>query len=103
MERVYEIFEEIGVGWNEAQVRLFLEMDANIENQDGKWRFKKDEKEDIILNTVDRLLGNQPIVSIRKILEKLPAGIVASEEEVLSVALESGKYVSPNKKTLKWK
>lgn len=55
------------------------------------------------LEIIDRVLGNKPIVLIKLIMNQIPVDIIKGEDEILNIAVESGKYISPNGKTIKRK
>jgi len=103
LEEVYARLNEIGILWNKAQIKLFLEMDKTIIEKDDKWQVEDGDNKEIILEIIDKVLGNKPIVPIKLIKNEMPLDIFTSEEEILKVAVESGKYISPNGKTIKVK
>ena len=94
---------EIGIYWNKAQIKLFLEMDKTIIQKDDKWQVEDVDSKEMILEIIDRILGNKPIVPIKLIMNQIPVDIIKGEDEILKIAVESGKYISPNGKTIKRK
>lgn len=103
VDELHQRLNEIGILWSESQVELFLEMDKTIIQKGDKWQVEGGDTKESILEIIDKVLGNKPIVPIKLIMKQIPADIITSEEEILKVALESEKYISPNGKTIKLK
>lgn len=103
LDEVYVRLNEIGILWNKAQIELFLQMDKIIIQKGDKWQVQGEEDKEIILEIIDKVLGNKPIVPIKLIMNQIPININKGEEEILNIAIESGKYISPNGKTIKVK
>lgn len=103
LDEVYVRLNEIGILWNKSQVQLFLQMDKTIIQKDDKWQVEDGDNKDTILEIIDKVLGSKPIVPIKLIMNQMPVNIIKSEEEILNIAIESGKYISPNGKTIKVK
>ncbi len=100
---LYRRLNEIDISWNKSQIELFLEMDKNIIQKGDKWQVEGGDTKESILGIIYKVLGNKPIVPIKLIMKQIPSDIITSEEEILKIAMESGKYISPNGKTIKLK
>ena len=103
IEELQERLNEIGITWNKSQVQLFLEMDQNVIVNQNKWSIKEGDMKEPVLDIIAKALGNKPITPVKLIMKDIPKGITISEEQLLDIALQSGKYVSTNGKTLKVK
>jgi len=103
LDDIYARLNEIGITWNKSQIQLFLEMDKAIIQKSDKWQVKGRDDNEIILEIIDKALSNKPIVPIKLIMNQIPNNIRTIDEEILKIALESGKYISPNGKTIKRK
>lgn len=101
LDELHQRLNEIGLKWNKSQVELFLQMDKNIiENRDAYSVGGTDAK-DIILDIIDKTIGGKPMIPIKKVMENISLDVVVSAEEILKIALDSGRYVSPNGAVLK--
>lgn len=98
LDEIYVRLNEIDIFWNKSQIKLFLEIDKNIIQKDGKWQIEGRENNETILEIIDKVLGNKPIVPIKLIMNQMPMGI--SQDKMLKIAAESGKYSFPNCKTI---
>jgi hypothetical protein len=103
---------EIDIKWNKAQIQLFLEMDKNIILKNNKWQVESGAETEIILSIIEKTIGDKPIIPIMVIMKQIdkmlimkqiPKEINTSEAGILKIALESGKYISSNGKTIKRK
>lgn len=103
LDELHQRLNEIGVSWNKSQTQLFLELDKNIIQKGYKWQVQGGNIKESILGIIDKVLGNKPIVPIKLIMKQIPNGIIISAEGILKIAVESGKYISPNGKTIKLK
>ncbi|MBN1048294.1 hypothetical protein FDB30_11415 [Clostridium botulinum] len=103
IEELQERLDEIGVQWNKSQVQLFLEMDQKVVINQNKWSIKEGDMKDVVIDIIAKVLGNKPIIPVKLIMKDIPKSITISEEQLLDIALQSGKYVSTNEKTLKVK
>lgn len=103
IEELQERLNEIGIQWNKAQIQLFLEMDLKVIENQNKWSIKEGDMKDVVLDVIAKVLGNKPIVPVKLIMKDIPKSITISEEQLLSIALQSNKYISTNGKTLKVK
>lgn len=98
-----ERLNEIGITWNKSQVQLFLEMDQKVVVNQNKWSIKEGDMKEVVLDIIAKALGNKPILPVKLIMKDIPKSITVSEEQLLAIALQSGKYISTNGKTLKVK
>lgn len=103
IEELQERLNEIGITWKKSQVQLFLEMDQKVVENQNKWSIKEGDMKDVVLDIIAKALGNKPIIPVKLIMKDIPKNITISEEQLLDIALKSGKYVSTNGKTLKVK
>lgn len=103
IEELHERLNEIDIKWNKSQVKLFLEMDQKVVENQNKWSIKEGDMKDVVLDIIAKALGNKPIIPVKLIMNDIPKNITISEEQLLDIALKSGKYVSTNGKTLKVK
>lgn len=106
LDEFHHRLQEIGILWSKAQTQLFLEMDKTIIQKGDKWQVEDGGKKDVILEIVDKVLGNRPIVPIKKIIDAISIDckdITISGREILKISLDSGNYISPNGKAIKRK
>lgn len=101
LEELYQRLNEIGLKWNKSQVELFLQMDKNIIRNGDTYSVGGTDAKDIILDIIDRTIGGKPMIPIKKVMENISVDVVVSAEEILKIALDSGRYVSPNGAVLK--
>jgi len=101
LEELHQRLNEIGLKWNKEQVELFLYMDKNIIKNGDAYSVGGTDAKDIILDIIDKTIGGKPIIPIKKVMENIPIDVVASAEEILKIALDSGRYISPNGAVLK--
>ena len=92
LKELYQRLSDIGLKWNKAQVELFVHMDKNIIKNGITYFVNTGNSKDVILDIIDKTIGIKPMVPIRKIIECIPKEMVISAQEILKVALESGKY-----------
>lgn len=91
---IHSRFNEIGVHWNESQIRLFLEMDKNIIERDGLFSIGDSNLEHKVIKELDELFKQRPKIPLSKIMEKLPFTI--GKSELLNIVAESENYYTPN-------
>ena len=101
LEELYQRLSELGLKWNKAQIELFLSMDKSILKIGDTYSVGGIDTKDIILDIIEKTIGGKPMVPIKKVMENIPIDVVASAEQILKVALNSGKYISPNGAVLK--
>jgi hypothetical protein len=101
LDELHQRLNEIGLKWNKAQVELFTQMDKNIIQNGVTFSISGTDTKDNILDIIDKTIGAKPMVPIKKVIENIPKDIIVSAEEILKVALESGRYISPNGSVLK--
>ena len=92
---------DIGLKWNKAQIELFVQMDKNIVKNGITYCVNNGNSKDVIIDIIDKTIGIKPMVPIKKIMEGVPKDMIISAQEILKLALESGKYQSPNGAVLK--
>ncbi|WP_346874046.1 hypothetical protein [Clostridium sp. UBA5988] len=101
LEELHQRLNEIGLKWNKEQVELFLNMDKNIIENGNTYSVGGTDAKDIILDIIEKTIGGKPMVPIKKVMENISVDVVVSAEEILKIALESGRYTSPNGAVLK--
>lgn len=101
LEVLHQRLNEIGLEWNKAQIELFLNMDKSIMKDGDAYSYNIADTKDIILDIIDKAIGTKPMIPIIKIIDSVPIDFVVSAEDILKIALESGKYQSPNGSVLK--
>lgn len=96
-EQIHQRLNEIGIGWNIAQVELFLQMDSNIKKTGDLYSAGGSDLNNIILDVIDKAIDGKPVIPIKKIMEYVPSDITVSAEEISKVAQQSGRYkLHPN-------
>lgn len=101
LEELHQRLNEIGLKWNKAQVELFINMDKSIVKNGDTYSVVGTDPKDVILDIIDNTIGEKPIIPIKKVIQNVSSDIVVSAEEILKVALDSGRYISPNGAVLK--
>ena len=101
LEELHQRLNEIGLKWNKGQVELFLNMDKNIIRNGDTYSVGGTDTKDTILDIIDKTIGGKPMIPIKKVMENISVDVVVSAEEILKIALDSGRYVSPNGAVLK--
>jgi hypothetical protein len=101
IDELQQRLTEIGLKWNKSQVELFLELDKNIMKNGYTYNVSGSDTKDIILDIIDKTIGGKPIIPIKKVMENISVDVVVSVEEILKIALDSGRYISPNGAVLK--
>ncbi|PGD70266.1 hypothetical protein [Bacillus wiedmannii] len=94
LSEVYSRFNEIGVKWNLSQVKLFLEMDKKIVEEDGLYSKDEEDLKQKVLEVLDRLFKEKPKMPLSKIMGKIPFTI--GKTELLTIVEESDNYYTPN-------
>ncbi len=104
-EQLVIITKEHGLDWNEAQVELYNMLDPNIyQMESGQWTVKVDDRRQIILEAIKKALGNRPLTKIDpNINEHLPSDMIVSHNEVIEVAVSTGRYESPRENLIRVK
>lgn len=103
IEELQERLNEIDIKWNKSQVQLFLQMDQKVVVNQNKWSVKEGDIKVVVLDIIAKALGNKPIIPVKLIMKDIPKSITISEEQLLGIAIQSGRYISTNGKTLKVK
>lgn len=91
---IHSRFNEIGIGWNESQTKLFLEMDKNIVEKGGMFSMGKGDLKHKTLEALKELFKERPKIPISKIMEGLTFTI--DKSELLQIVEESENYYTPN-------
>lgn len=94
LSEIHSRFNEIGIGWNESQIKLFLEMDKSIVNKNGLFSIGEGDLEYKVIETLDELFKERPKMPISKIMEGLPFTI--GKVELLRIVEKSENYYTPN-------
>ncbi len=101
-EEIQERFAELGSAWSAEQIALFLELLPGIVRRQGHWQMEGSGKKQAVLEAVEQALSDRPLVPIQRILKSpLLADIETTAEESLQIAVENGRYASPNSKVIK--
>jgi hypothetical protein len=95
-EELYERLKEEGLNWNRKQLELFIHLDTNIKNQGDLYFIEETDSCNVILNIIDKLMDKRPAISVRKIMEHIPADITVTDRDIIKIAGKSGRYKSPN-------
>lgn len=101
IEELNQRLSEVGLKWSKSQIELFLKMDKNVLKNGDFYSVGVTNIKDIILDIIDKAIGEKPVIPIKKVMENIPQDIIVSVEELSKVALNSGKYTSPNDLVLK--
>lgn len=101
LEELQQRLSELGLKWNKAQIELFLSMDKSVLKKGNTYSVGGTDTKDTVLDIIDKTIGGKPMIPIKKVIENIPLDVVISAEEILKVALNSGKYLSPNGSVLK--
>jgi hypothetical protein len=94
LSEVHSRFNEIGIQWNQSQVRLFLEMDKKITKEGGMYSIGEGDIEQKVLRILDQLFKEKPKIPLRKVMEQIPFTI--SKAELLEIVENSQNYYTPN-------
>lgn len=93
---IYQRFQEIGINWNTAQVELFLQLDRNIVQQGEVYYIEFDNSDEAIVEVIDKAIEGRPIIPVKKIMDLIPQGVMVSDKDIIRIAIDSGRYRSPN-------
>lgn len=104
-EQLVNIAKEHGLDWNKNQVELYSLLDPNIYQIDsGKWTVKVDNRRIIIIEAIERALEKRPMTKIDpNIIAELPNDMIVSHNEVIEVAVSTGRYESPRENIIRMK
>lgn len=94
LSEVHSRLNEIGVKWNESQIKLFLEMDKNIVERNGLFSMGEGDLEHKVFEALDELFKQRPKIPISKIMEGL--SVTIGKSELLHIIEESENYYTPN-------
>lgn len=103
LEELHQRLIESRITWNKAQLELFLDMDKHIIKIGLEYSYEGDNSNYIILDVIEKTIGEKPMIPIKKVMEHIPSNITISTEEIVKIAIQSGKYESPNGAALKKK
>ncbi|KZE95419.1 hypothetical protein P9204_14245 [Geobacillus stearothermophilus] len=105
IDQLVTIAKENGLYWNRAQIELFVRLDPSIiQNAEGLWTVKQDERRQMILAAIERALQGRPMTKIDPdVFAQLPADVIVPQSEIIDVAISSGKYESPRENLLRVK
>lgn len=101
LDELYQRITEVGINWNKSQLELFLEMDKHIRKNGLEYSFEDNNSNSAILDIIEKAIGGKPMIPVKKVMESITSNIIISSEEILKVAIQSGKYESPNGAVLK--
>ncbi|NLK09646.1 MAG: hypothetical protein GX317_01600 [Staphylococcus equorum] len=94
LSEIHSRFNEIGIEWNESQIKLFIEMDKSIVDKNGLFYVGEGDLEHKVLETLDELFKERPKIPISKIMEGFSFTI--GKSEFLRIIEESDNYYTPN-------
>jgi len=97
IEELHQRLKDSGIKWNRAQLQLFLLMNGNIKKTGNLYSTEVNNLNTIILDIVDKVMDGKPMTPIKRVMEHIPNDITVSEEEILKIAEQSGKFkIHPN-------
>lgn len=104
-EQLVNIAKEHGLNWNEDQVKLYSLLDPSIyETELGQWAVKVDDRRHTILEAIEKALEKRPMTKIDpNIIEQLPSDMIVPHNEVIEVAVSTGRYESPRENIIRVK
>ncbi|PLS18182.1 hypothetical protein CVD28_07785 [Bacillus sp. M6-12] len=104
-EQLVNIAKEHGLNWNEDQVKLYSLLDPSIyETESGQWAVKVDGRRHTILEAIENALEKRPMTKIDpNIIEQLPRDMIVPHNEVIEVAVSTGRYESPRENIIRVK
>lgn len=104
-EQLVNIAKEHGLNWNEDQVKLYGLLDPFISQaESGQWTVKMDDRRHIILEAIEKALEKRPMTKIDpNIIEQMPSDMIVSHNEVIEVAISTGRYESPRENIIRVK
>ncbi len=105
IDQLLTIAHENELYWNREQMELFVSLDPMIvQNEVGLWTVKQDERRQMILAAIERALQGRPMTKIDPdVFAQLPADVIVPQNEIIDVAISSGKYESPRENLLRVK
>ena len=105
IDQLVTIAQENGLYWSRAQIELFVRLDpCIIQNAEGLWSVKQDERRQIILAAIKRALQGRPMTKIDPdVFAQLPADVIVPQSEIIDVAISSGSYELPRENLLRVK
>lgn len=105
ISQLVNIARENGLDWNEAQVQLYCLLDPNIfDIESGKWAVKVDNRQNIILEAIEEALEQRPMTKVDpNIIERLPSDMIVPLNEVVEVAVSTGRFESPRENIIRVK
>lgn len=96
LEVLHQRLQEIGLNWNKAQVELFVQLDRNIIKQGDVYFVESGSSNDRILEIIDKAIEGRFIIPVKKVMELVPQDIKVSDTDIIKMAIDSGRYKSPN-------
>ncbi|MDD2211685.1 MAG: hypothetical protein PHV56_01715 [Clostridia bacterium] len=105
MEQLYGVVQEEGMTWNEGQIELYLMLNPDyLRQEDGRWVRKPNDRRNQILQLIDKAMAGKRAVSVSKsIMPEIPLNLITTPAEVITIAIESGRYESPKEEVLRYK
>lgn len=95
IEEIHMRFSEIGLDWNEHQIKLFLGLDKNIKCESEMWSFGEGDLSTRVVSFLEELFKNKPAMPINLILKDIPFTI-GKPEFLKIVELSQHFYIHPN-------
>ncbi len=92
IEELHQRLKDSGTKWNKAQLQLFLLMNGNIKKTGNLYSTEVNNLNTIILDIVDKVMDGKPMAPIKRVMDNIPNDITVSEEEILKIAEQSGKF-----------
>ncbi|MEH7371857.1 hypothetical protein [Priestia megaterium] len=102
IDQIKEIVQEKKPDWSQEQIELYLRLDPKvILNTNQKWQYKRDERQNIVLQSIGNARGKRPIVKVEEVIDHLPAGFLIAKGDIVEIAISSGQYTSPRENVLR--
>jgi hypothetical protein len=102
---LHEIIQESGEGWTQEQLELYLLLYHNAKMEpSGEWYILMDENADIVLDVLDKaMIGRKLLIIEKHVMPLLPPDLLITRAEIIEIARISGRYESPNDRTIRRK
>ncbi|WP_374187308.1 hypothetical protein ACEPPU_14535 [Priestia aryabhattai] len=104
-EQLVNIAKEYDLDWNNSQVELYSLLDPFIfKKESGQWAVKVDDRRHTILDAIEKALEKRPMTKIDpNVIEQLPSDMIVSHNEIIEIAISTGRYESPRENIIRLK
>jgi len=103
-DEILEKLKEKGYQWSDDQLKLYLELDRDVQFRNGKYYLETTDRSKTILKEIDRVMGPENIMPILRVISELPQSIITSKEEISAIVKNSAEFeLLPNNITIKRK